>query len=118
MKLYTTSLGPVIAICLSFAIGTNGNSDNTCTESNTVKRQEWSALTLDQRSNYINSVNCLISLPSRYEDGVLSASTSYFADFTAVHVLQAGNIHTSGIFLSWHRHFRESHLKDILWYHV
>ncbi|KAL1960952.1 hypothetical protein VTO42DRAFT_4840 [Malbranchea cinnamomea] len=76
-----------------------------CTEENVIKRKEWSSMSAKERKAYIRAVQCLMTKPSRYDPGVVPASTSYYSDFAAAHANLSLSIHISGIFLSWHRHF-------------
>ncbi|KAF2971331.1 hypothetical protein GQX73_g2217 [Xylaria multiplex] len=74
-----------------------------CTEQNALKRREWSALTENERKEYVSAMECLMKKPSRYAPGELPASDNYYTDFAAHHISVALNIHMSGIFLSAHR---------------
>lgn len=58
-----------------------------------------------ERLAYINGIKCLIDAPSKYPEGELPAATGAYWDWTAVHVQAALQVHISGSFLSWHRHF-------------
>lgn len=110
MKLFSVAFLAATLASLPLPVDSRvvSRSPKTCDASTAVERKAWGALTMAERLNYINSLRCLMALPSRHKEGVLPASVSYFIDFTAVHTQQALNIHTSGIFLSWHRHFRRS----------
>lgn len=80
-------------------------ASSLCTPETAIQRKEWSEMTVSERTAYIAGVKCVQSLPSRYDEGIVPASTSLYDDFTAVHVNLTMSIHVSGIFLSWHRHF-------------
>jgi tyrosinase len=68
-------------------------------------RREWSSLTDNEKNHYINGIKCLQALPSKYPPGIVPASTSYYSDFTSVHINMTLSIHINGVFLGWHRHF-------------
>ncbi|GAW18317.1 hypothetical protein ANO14919_077920 [Xylariales sp. No.14919] len=76
-----------------------------CTEENALQRREWSALTENERKEYISAMECLMKKPSRYAAGELPATKNYYTDFAAHHTSVARNIHMSGIFLSAHREY-------------
>ena len=62
-------------------------------------------MTKHERREYIAAVHCLKRTPSRYEPGVVPAAKSLYDDFIAVHINKTLSVHTSGIFLVWHREF-------------
>jgi len=78
--------------------------DALCTPETATVRKEWLQLTNHERLAYINGVKCLQSRPSQLA-ALVPASRSQFDDFAAIHANQTRNIHFSGIFYAWHRHF-------------
>lgn len=86
-----------------------------CTSSSAVQRKEYGNLTDDEKLAYVNGIQCLMNKPSQYADGVVPGATNRYFDFTATHINSTYDVHFSGVFLSWHRHFvylLEQALKD------
>ncbi|KAI1125549.1 hypothetical protein F5Y10DRAFT_294531 [Nemania abortiva] len=75
------------------------------TENTALQRREWSAMSKDERKQYIGAVECLMTKGSRYSPGEIPASDNYYTDFAARHAELALNVHMSGSFLSFHREF-------------
>lgn len=67
-------------------------------------RTEWRSLSDSQRDAFISGVSCLMNLPSS-DSGVFSGSRNLYEDLTSAHQQLAGSIHSSGLFLVWHRYF-------------
>ncbi|KAI0426752.1 hypothetical protein F5Y09DRAFT_333909 [Xylaria sp. FL1042] len=76
-----------------------------CTEETALQGKEWSALSTDERKEYVAAVECLMAKGSRYPTGEVPASNNYYSDFAAHHAELALNVHMSGSFLSFHREF-------------
>ncbi|KAF2995795.1 hypothetical protein E8E13_000003, partial [Curvularia kusanoi] len=64
-----------------------------------------SALTIEERADFTDSVKCLMSLPPQTPKAVAPGVTSRYDDFTAAHINNTLLIHANGVFLGWHRHF-------------
>lgn len=77
-----------------------GHAD--CTDDNITIRREWGALSRDERLAYIDAVKCLKTKPS---NGQAPGAQNHFDDFTAIHIAKTMQIHLTGTFLVWHRHF-------------
>ncbi|KAI8960961.1 hypothetical protein F5Y11DRAFT_245504 [Daldinia sp. FL1419] len=65
-------------------------------------REEWRALSQDQRLDFISAVKCLQSKPGE-TSGTFAGVKSRYDDFVALHISQADYIHWVGHFLPWHR---------------
>ncbi|RDX44388.1 Di-copper centre-containing protein [Lentinus brumalis] len=81
--------------------------DHECTRRSATVRREWcvGAMPKHERREYIAAVHCLKRKPSKFEPGVVPAAKSLYDDFVAVHINKTLSVHTSGIFLVWHREF-------------
>jgi tyrosinase len=66
-------------------------------------RKEWRALTASEKQNFISSVLCLQSRPSKVV-GKAGVKTR-FDEFQACHIDLTDEVHQVGHFLAWHRHF-------------
>ena len=62
-------------------------------------------MTKHERREYIAAVHCLKSKPSLHDPDEIPGAKSHYDDFVAVHINQTLSVHTSGIFLIWHREF-------------
>jgi tyrosinase len=97
---------------------------NPC--SNPVVRQEWRALSTDEKAEWIRAVDCLNQQPHdpaltpSVDPSVslippVNASSSYYDDITYLHMDLNTRIHWTGHFLPWHRwyiHVFEKSLKE------
>lgn len=81
------------------------SSAQNCTNSTTIIRKEWSALTLTERKAYTDAVVCLQNLPSTLDNSVYPGAQNRYDDFLTTHINYTLTIHISGLFLSWHRNF-------------
>ena len=68
-------------------------------------RKEWISLSLAERKEYINAVNCLYKKPSKIPHGQVPGALNRRDDFTAVHINQTFGVHLNAVFLGWHREF-------------
>ena len=64
-----------------------------------------STLTPAERIDYTDSVKCLMGKPSRISSDLAPGALSRYDDFIATHINKTLQVHTNGVFLSWHRHF-------------
>ncbi|KAJ9627665.1 hypothetical protein H2203_002877 [Taxawa tesnikishii (nom. ined.)] len=75
-----------------------------CNTGKAYVRKEWSTLSADEKTAYIDAVLCLQSKPSISGD-LAPGAKNRFDDFVATHINQTLTIHGTGNFLSWHRYF-------------
>lgn len=75
----------------------------TCTPENVHVRNEWRALSKDERKEYTDAVLCLRKKPSLYKE--VTGSKSHYDDFQVVHINQSFIIHFNAQFMPWHRWF-------------
>ncbi|KAI0056310.1 Di-copper centre-containing protein [Artomyces pyxidatus] len=77
-------------------------------------RREWRAMPVEERADWIRAVNCLANLPhnpaltptvapSFSQIPAVNASGSYYDDFVYMHMDLNILIHSTGLFLPWHR---------------
>ncbi|KAH8669038.1 hypothetical protein BX600DRAFT_549271 [Xylariales sp. PMI_506] len=78
-------------------------SRSTCDASAATPRKDYGALTVEERTSFVEAVKCTMSKPSIWSE--VPTSKSKFTDYAAVHINLTTSIHMDGIFLSWHRHF-------------
>jgi tyrosinase len=84
------------------------NGTGSCTLENAALRKEWSALTPDERKEYIAAVLCIQSTPNKFNASTVPGSRSRYDDFVANHIMGTNalyTIHEVGQFLSWHRYY-------------
>lgn len=60
---------------------------------------------MSERVNYTSAVNCLMSLPSRYNATEYPGAKSRYDDFNVPHIAQTLTVHFTANFLSFHRYF-------------
>ncbi|KAF9038245.1 tyrosinase [Panaeolus papilionaceus] len=91
----------------SNAAVTQASADVSPTSSATcdslIERREWRTLSDDEKSDYIDAVLCLQSLPPNDETNTIAKSR--FDEFQGLHVSSADSVHLVGQFLPWHRYF-------------
>ncbi|GES61331.1 putative domain, di-copper centre [Aspergillus terreus] len=68
-------------------------------------RYEWGELSREDRLSYISAVQCMKDRPPELSVEEVPAVRSRYDDFTAVHINYTLQVHNSGTFLPWHRHF-------------
>lgn len=68
-------------------------------------RQEYGALTQDQKLDFIRSIQCLQTKPSIIPSNLAPGARNRYDDFIATHINQTLHVHGDGIFLAWHREF-------------
>ncbi|KAI3399315.1 hypothetical protein diail_7270 [Diaporthe ilicicola] len=106
---FAAFLAGVVTIAASAASAQHGRKRDyraaSCTPETAVQRKEYGSMADHEKLSFIQGVQCLMGLPSRYPAGDVPAATSRWLDFTATHIDQALGIHFSGLLLPWHRHF-------------
>ncbi|KAI0738925.1 tyrosinase central domain protein [Daedaleopsis nitida] len=108
MKLSTAlstllGIGFVVPLALGAALHTQNASP--CDHENAAVRKEWGSMTKQERREYIAAVHCMKARPSVLDPEEVPGAKSLYDDFVAVHINQTLSVHTSGIFLIWHREF-------------
>ncbi|KAF4635209.1 hypothetical protein G7Y89_g2881 [Cudoniella acicularis] len=102
--------------------------DSDCTLENVIVRKEWhvfpffsepqyfdinwenrSTLTLGERKEYTDAVNCLRKLPPISPPEVVPGARSRFDDFHASHINATSWVHVSTYFLPWHRYLQSAY---------
>ncbi|KAI9802053.1 MAG: hypothetical protein M1833_001974 [Piccolia ochrophora] len=79
--------------------------ESKCNLSNAPVRREWSSLTLLERREYIDALNCLMEKPPITPPSEASGVRSRYDDLVATHINQTLAIHGTANFLGWHRYF-------------
>ncbi|KAF2237624.1 putative tyrosinase [Viridothelium virens] len=84
-------------------VGFKGSSHSSVVKvcSDLSTRHEWRSLSQDEKRNYLLSVKCLKSKPSRLG----FQNQSLYDDFPYLHSRQGEQTHYTAAFLSWHRWF-------------
>ncbi|RAH68073.1 tyrosinase family protein [Aspergillus aculeatinus CBS 121060] len=72
-------------------------------------RKSWSALTLDERAEYINSTLCLMNPVLAPAKTGTYGSKSRWDELLVAHVAQVQFIHVVGAFFPWHRWYTRVH---------
>ena len=78
---------------------------HVCTKDDISVRKSWSALTLEERTSYLEAVKCLHSSPSTSDKSLVPGARNRLDDFTYSHINQTNFIQESGLLLPWHRQF-------------
>ncbi|KAJ5970516.1 uncharacterized protein N7479_000434 [Penicillium vulpinum] len=89
--------------------------EQLCRNRNTAVRKEWGELKRAERIDYIDAVLCMQRQPQQLSREEYPGVQNRFDDFVATHINYTFNVHLSGLFLPWHRHFIwlwESALRD------
>lgn len=72
------------------AIPANNTRSEACT--NPLIRHEWRQLSLGQRLDYIDSIKCLMALPSEGND-LWPGAKSRYDDFQGMHIYMTKQVH-------------------------
>ncbi|KAK8136758.1 amino acid transporter [Apiospora sp. TS-2023a] len=88
------------ALLLAAASSVSG----ACT--NPSVRKAWTALTDNEKKDFLQAEVCLMETPSKTR---YAGSISRWDELQALHVAQVQYIHTTGSFLPWHRYFMTVH---------
>ncbi|TGO31410.1 hypothetical protein BHYA_0923g00010 [Botrytis hyacinthi] len=83
----------------------SGPGSKTCTSDTRLMRREWGNISTEERLAYINSVKCLMKLPSRIPKGIAPGAQSHYDDFVATHINRTVNVHLNGAFPPFHREY-------------
>ncbi|PSN61612.1 Di-copper centre-containing protein [Corynespora cassiicola Philippines] len=67
-------------------------------------RREWTSLSIKERIEFTDSVECLMSKPSIHDPTIVPGAKSRYDDFIVPHMNQTNSVHSSTNFLSWHRY--------------
>lgn len=97
-------------ICLAFSNFYYVVNAAKCTHP--VVRREWRTLSIAEKAEWIRAVKCLTTLP--HTDALtplvnpsdippVNTSGSYYDDFVYIHMDLNTHIHSTGLFLPWHR---------------
>ncbi|KAF9891641.1 hypothetical protein FE257_003652 [Aspergillus nanangensis] len=68
-------------------------------------RYEWGELGLESRMDYTRAIQCMKDRPPVLSTKDFPGVRSRYDDFAATHINYTLNIHFSGTFLAWHRHY-------------
>ncbi|KAL4956623.1 hypothetical protein BDW69DRAFT_158167 [Aspergillus filifer] len=68
-------------------------------------RREWGSLSSSERLDYINALHCMQNKPPLLPQDQYPGVRHRMDDFSATHINYTLQIHLSGIFFGWHRHF-------------
>ncbi|WZH47647.1 Monophenol monooxygenase Tyrosinase [Fusarium acuminatum] len=93
-----SAIAPAVALPAAPSDKVSTTPKKTCT--NPPKKVEWRKLGAANQKNYLDSVLCLKTKPSR-----MGLKTSLYDDFPHIHFELNGYIHGGAPFLPWHRYF-------------
>jgi len=107
-------LGVVRALLVSLLVSAAVANGKKC--ENPKVRREWRKLSSSERSEWIDAVNCLNTIPHdpRMVPTVptnislippVNQSSSFYDDFVYIHMDLNWKIHFTGLFLPWHRYY-------------
>ncbi|GKT52465.1 tyrosine--tRNA ligase, cytoplasmic [Colletotrichum spaethianum] len=82
-----------------------GNKRSSCNIFNARYRRDWESFSSEEKKNYINAVQCMLTSPSKSDPEFAPGARNRYDDFVAVHINQTTQIHGTGNFLTWHRYF-------------
>ncbi|KAJ0270765.1 hypothetical protein COL940_011449 [Colletotrichum noveboracense] len=100
----SVSLALLAAAGIHFLSAAAAPANNTNVEAcaDPLIRHEWRQLSLEQRLDYIDSIKCLMALPSEGND-LWPGAKSRYDDFQGMHIYMTKQVHFNGPFLPWHR---------------
>ncbi|RYP53665.1 hypothetical protein DL768_001391 [Monosporascus sp. mg162] len=87
--------------------------NSTCRLEDAAVRKNWEVLSGDERKEYIRAVKCLLSSPAKTDPALDTGARVRHEDFAAQHINQTLEVHVTGNFLSWHRHYIWSYEKAL-----
>ncbi|RYP72371.1 hypothetical protein DL770_007978 [Monosporascus sp. CRB-9-2] len=87
--------------------------NSTCRLEDAAVRRNWEVLSGDERKEYIRAVKCLLSSSAKTDPALDTGARVRHEDFAAQHINQTLEIHVTGNFLSWHRHYIWSYEKAL-----
>ncbi|RYO73918.1 hypothetical protein DL766_009279 [Monosporascus sp. MC13-8B] len=87
--------------------------NSTCRLEDAAIRRNWEVLNGDERKEYIRAVKCLISSPAKTDPALDTGARVRHEDFAAQHINQTMEVHVTGNFLAWHRHYIWSYEKAL-----
>ncbi|KAI5790542.1 hypothetical protein FPQ18DRAFT_241486, partial [Pyronema domesticum] len=75
-------------------------------------RKEWRQLTTTEKKQFITSMKCMATRPSKAPKNLAPGARHRYDDFNSVHIIMSdglpqktGGIHLVGFFFPWHRYF-------------
>ncbi|KAK3317149.1 hypothetical protein B0T19DRAFT_446863 [Cercophora scortea] len=71
-----------------------------------AQRRAWHTLSNSEKKAYLDAEVCVMNTPSKI---VISGARSQFDELVAIHQLIALTIHSTGVFLPWHRWYLNLH---------
>ncbi|KAF4976418.1 hypothetical protein FZEAL_6898 [Fusarium zealandicum] len=81
------------------------NRNSACTLETAGVRKNWDTLSGKERKEYIRAVKCMFSSPAKTDAGLKTGARTRYDDFAVQHINQTMNVHVTGNFLTWHRHY-------------
>uniref|UniRef100_A0A0W0GD91 Tyrosinase copper-binding domain-containing protein n=1 Tax=Moniliophthora roreri TaxID=221103 RepID=A0A0W0GD91_MONRR len=100
-----------VAFCSASPLGRSASPDYNARCSSPTVRQEWRALTVTEKQEYIDAVKCLQTLPS--QTAAIKEAKTRFDDFQSAHIVLADEVHLVGQFLVWHRLYVHTYEKAL-----
>jgi tyrosinase len=85
--------------------GSNAKRSAACSIKTATVRKDWAALSKKERKDYIDAVKCLQKAPGKSDPNWAPGVRTRYDDFVAIHIDLTTQIHGTGNFLTWHRHF-------------
>ncbi|KAJ5115229.1 domain di-copper centre [Penicillium alfredii] len=76
-----------------------------CNPSTVALRKEWGQFTRLERKAYISAIQCMQQKPKQLPASEFPGVRNRFDDFVATHINYTLQVHYSGLFLPWHRHY-------------
>jgi tyrosinase len=62
-------------------------------------------MTKDERADYVRSVKCLLTKPSKLPAGKYPGAKTRYDDFVVVHMNMTPSVHSTANFMHWHRYY-------------
>ncbi|KXJ85556.1 hypothetical protein Micbo1qcDRAFT_127787 [Microdochium bolleyi] len=75
-----------------------------CSLRNARKRKDWEKMSIRERRNYLDAVQCMFTKPSTVSKDWAAGARVRYDDFAAIHINKTLGIHGTGNFLTWHRY--------------
>lgn len=84
-----------------------------CTPETLKIRKDFDTLAPEDRKAYTDAILCLSTKPSQLNQTLYPAATNRYMDYAVLHVNRTRQVHLSGFFLTWHRHYLHLFEQDL-----
>ncbi|KAG5763064.1 hypothetical protein H9Q69_002440 [Fusarium xylarioides] len=76
-------------------------------------RREWRSLSIKERDQYIKAQKCLMKKPPQSSTADIPGARSRWDDFLGTHIINADDVHFTGVFYPYHRLLMYSYEQEL-----